>query len=210
MFTTRTLKRYVGYAKKGTIKGVKAKEFFLVVKEVDRYKEFLKMSSDSYIHNIQDHDNFDGTIKVNFKIYKDEFSSRVTCSHDEVKGLYSVKSDTVANPMFKSMVSVWDITDVKDPANPSAKECEIQYKIDFEFQSSWYNSVASYFKSIVGAATYHQFVGRAKEIYLKDDTSTDSEGNKLSPMEKSAIKKFEDTWAEKTSQLGIEIHIMNH
>lgn len=187
-----------------------ANEFFHVVKEVDRYKEFLKASSDSYISNIQDHDNFDGTIMVNFKVYKDAFTSSVTCLHDEENGIYSVKSDTKSNPLFKSMVSVWDITDVKDPAARSAKECEIQYKIDFEFQSSWYNSVAGYFTGIVGAATYHQFVGRAKDLYLKDDGATDSDGNKLSPMEKNAIKKFEQTWVDKKSKLGKEIHIMNH
>lgn len=205
-----------------------------VVKEVDRYKEFLIYASDSYISNVRDHDHFDGTIGVNFKIYKDAFNSTVTCTHDKDSGQYVVSSVAESNSMFKEMVSIWKITDHKEAKNTketvqdesknggnssdnndTLQNCSIDYYIKFEFQNSFYTSAASYVMDFVGGATYDQFIKRAKELYINTRNVSESGADgvslaNLKPEEKAAVKKFQEKINNAKAELTEEILIMKH
>lgn len=199
---------------------------FHVIKDVDKYKDFLIYATDSYISNVKDHDHFEGTIGVNFKIYKDAFNSTVSCSHDKSKGLYVVQSKSESNSMFSEMVSEWKIIDKQEAFDckngeednigddSTQNDCDIDYTIRFEFVNSFYNSAAAYVMDFVGEGTYCQFVNRAKDIYknekeaFKDDK--DDPMNSQTPQERSAFYKFEEVYNAKKSEFVQQIHIMNH
>lgn len=162
----------------------------------------------------KDENNFDGTISVNFKIYKDEFTSYVQCISDDQTGNYKVTSTTAENAMFREMVSVWNVTEITKNSgtseDKSANEeiaCNIDYDIHFEFQNSWYNSAAGYFIGIIGAATYAQFIARAKNLYLKDE---DESMTGMSGSEVSERKKFEKKFVEQKKMLMADFHILGY
>lgn len=52
MILANTLRRFISYNKKGKLNGINGKQMFHVIKDVDKYKEFLKMATDSYISNM--------------------------------------------------------------------------------------------------------------------------------------------------------------
>lgn len=98
-----------------------------LVMDIEKYPEFLPWCKQAKIVEVVSQHNLHADLLINFKNFFEKYRSDVHHGKD-VSGQYFVEAKAIAGP-FKKMISKWQIKEI------SAKECEVEFFIDFEFNS---------------------------------------------------------------------------
>mmetsp|Transcript_28211 Transcript_28211/g.39894 ORF Transcript_28211/g.39894 Transcript_28211/m.39894 type:complete len:166 (+) Transcript_28211:149-646(+) len=99
---------------------------FRIIQDVDRYKEFLPLCSDSKILQRSDCGKyFDATLTVGFPpLFSETYVSRVTIDRDNT----IVRTQSIRSQLFDSLKSQWKLRDAtSDPEQPL---CDVDFEVE--------------------------------------------------------------------------------
>ena len=132
-------------------------QMFDLVADIDRYDEFLPWCNNSKIINTSIKDDIKIVI-ADLEIGYDQF---VYTYRSEVK-LHKDKSEINVRNLdgpFKYLENNWKFVSVNE------SDCEIQFKIDFELNSTFFDILMRKFFDLAFQKMVDAFVSRANEIY---------------------------------------------
>ena len=164
---TKLLKRlfsHVKFQKLYFYKDLNPSTLYGVIKDVEDYKNFVPMCIESKIIKKNTEDNFDALLEINYKFFTDSYVSSVDCFKNENNPtVYKITSDSIEKSFFKYLKSEW-VFYSKDGG------CEIDYKIEFSFTNSMYNTITNPLKNFIASTTLSSMVMEAKkrELLLKN------------------------------------------
>ena len=134
-----------------------AKQMYDLVADVASYPKFLPWTTGARIQSLDDkgsHQIMIADLIVSFKIFKEQFTSKVTLRPIEHK----IDTEYLDGP-FTHMISNWTFID-----KPSGG-CEVHFKTDFEFKSRLLQKTATVFFNAAMQRVVHSFEQRAKQLY---------------------------------------------
>ena len=132
-------------------------QMFDLVADIDRYDEFLPWCNNSKIINTSIKDDIKIVI-ADLEIGYDQF---VYTYRSEVK-LHKDKSEINVRNLdgpFKYLENNWKFVSVNE------SDCEIQFKIDFELNSTFFDILMRKFFDLAFQKMVDAFISRANEIY---------------------------------------------
>ena len=153
------LKRWkaIKFAKHYTYKDVDADILFNVIKDIDNYKYFVPLCSDSKILNKVSEYEFDAMLEINYRIFVDSYISKVMCEKNiDDKIRYKIISKSIDESIFEYLNSSWYFWN--DGLN-----LEIDYEIAFKFRDRFYDTITNSLKGIIANTTMRGMIKEARK-----------------------------------------------
>ncbi|MBR9863910.1 MAG: type II toxin-antitoxin system RatA family toxin [Rhodobacteraceae bacterium] len=134
-----------------------AQQMYDLIADIGAYPKFLPWCAGARIRDrkqVGDTEVIDADLVISFKVFREQFGSRVTLHPDDLK----IDVEYIDGP-FRYLNNHWSFTPLDNGG------CEVDFFVDFEFKSAMLQAVIGVvfneaMRRIVGA-----FESRAKELY---------------------------------------------
>ena len=134
-----------------------AQQMYDLIADIGAYPKFLPWCAGARIRDrkqVGDTEVIDADLVISFKVFREQFGSRVTLHPDDLK----IDVEYIDGP-FRYLNNHWSFTPLDSGG------CEVDFFVDFEFKSAMLQAVIGVvfneaMRRIVGA-----FESRAKELY---------------------------------------------
>lgn len=162
---THAEKRYLPYTKK---------QLFDLVAGVERYPEFLPWCTAARITQRQN-DTFWADLVVQFKVFRERFSSKVTLHHYDL-----IDVEYIHGP-FRYLNNHWHFIEAEDGG------CVIDFYVDFEFKSRMLQKMIGLLFNEAVSRMVSAFEVRARQLYGESGieaearAETESEATRAAP-----------------------------
>ncbi|MCY4302188.1 MAG: type II toxin-antitoxin system RatA family toxin [Aestuariivita sp.] len=133
-----------------------ARQMFNLVADIEKYPEFLPWCSEARIRSRTQSGTvslLDADLVISFKIYREQFGSRVTLSEENGK----ITTENLRGP-FKFMKSHWMFRDVDGG-------CEVTFDVDFEFRNALLRRIIGVVFNEAMQRVVRAFEKRAETLY---------------------------------------------
>nr|GMC56141.1 coenzyme Q-binding protein COQ10 homolog, mitochondrial [Ipomoea batatas] len=135
--------------------GYSPEQLFAVVAAVDLYEDFLPWCQRSEILKRNPDGSFDAELEIGFKFLVESY-----VSHVEFKKPSYIKTTATDSNLFDHLINIWEFN-----PGPSPGTCNLQFLVDFKFQSPLYSQVANMFFKEVVSRLVTSFIDRCRVIY---------------------------------------------
>jgi coenzyme Q-binding protein COQ10 len=126
-----------------------------VVSQVQHYKHFVPFCVDSIIVSSNDK-HVEADLKVQYMMFSEKYRSKV-----DLVPPSKVSAQSNNTNLFEYLNSSWTLTG----AGPNS--CWVDFKLEYKFRSSLYETVAKQYFDNVAKSTVNAFENRCKLIYKK-------------------------------------------
>ncbi|KAL3340461.1 hypothetical protein AABB24_028878 [Solanum stoloniferum] len=140
-------------------------QLYAVVAAVDLYEDFLPWCQRSEIIKRHPDGSFDAELEIGFKFLVESY-----VSHVELNKPKYIKTTATDTGLFDHLINVWEFN-----PGPTPGSCNLNFLVDFKFQSPLYRQVANMFFKEVVSKLVGSFHDRCRLIYgpgvpVREDT----------------------------------------
>lgn len=147
-----TVKRYadrrlVGYSKE---------QVYNVVANVEAYKFFLPLCTQSVIKKVKDHQTLMVDLEIGYSLFTQTYCSLVTLNKPHL-----VKAECFDQKLFNHLKAIWNFRDGPN----DTQTCSLYFSVEFEFKSKVYRKLADQAFDKVVIQVVESFLTRARHLY---------------------------------------------
>lgn len=135
--------------------GYSPEQLYAVVAAVDLYEDFLPWCQRSEIIKRHPNGSFDAELEIGFKFLVESY-----VSHVELNKPKYIKTTATDTGLFDHLINVWEFN-----PGPTPGSCNLNFLVDFKFQSPLYRQVANMFFKEVVSKLVGSFHDRCRLIY---------------------------------------------
>lgn len=135
-----------------------AKQMFVLVAEVDKYKEFAPWCVASRIKSRESDSIFYADLVVGYKMFRERFTSKVFARAPKADAPGEIYIEYLRGPL-KQLKNKWVFTEAEDGS------CVIDFNVEFEFNNSMLQGIAQVFFQEIVKRMVSAFEARAQELY---------------------------------------------